>query len=196
MAEMRKPMTAYEGSIYQINSSRGGVPKLPMVSARVTREGIVGDYQNDTRNHGGPMRALCLYTLEQIKRLQAEGHSIFPGAAGENITLVGIPQALLVPGARLELGDEVIAELTSYTIPCSNLVDCFNDGDFTRIPARAASMRASCRKARFAGGIVCGCFRLRWPADLSRPKQRHWQTGGRAREFAQPRCVSRAHYSG
>lgn len=126
-------MTAYEGSIYQINSSRGGVPKLPMVSARVTREGIVGDYQNDTRNHGGPMRTLCLYTLDQIKRLQAEGHSIFPGAAGENITLVGIPQALLVPGARLELGDEVIAELTSYTIPCSNLVDCFNDGDFTRI---------------------------------------------------------------
>ena len=38
--------------------------------------------------HGGPERALCLFSLERILELQAEGHPIFPGAAGENITIL------------------------------------------------------------------------------------------------------------
>jgi MOSC domain-containing protein YiiM len=121
-----------QGRIYQINTSMGGVPKLPVSSAVVTSEGIQGDYHND-RNHGGPLAALCLYTLEQIKRLQSEGHPIYPGSVGENITLAGIEQATLVPGVRLLLGDAVEIELTSYTTPCKTIALSFADGDFTRI---------------------------------------------------------------
>ena len=120
------------GRIHQINTSMGGVPKLPVPSAVVTFEGIQGDYHND-RNHGGPLAALCLYSLEQIKHLQAEGHPIYPGSVGENITLAGIEQSALVPGARLLLGDAVEIELTSYTTPCKNITRSFADGDFTRI---------------------------------------------------------------
>ncbi|HLY31614.1 MAG TPA: MOSC domain-containing protein, partial [Ktedonobacterales bacterium] len=61
-----------------------------------------------------------------------EGHSIYPGAAGENITLSGIPLAALVPGVRLALGDEVIAEISGYAAPCDNIADFFIGG-FTRI---------------------------------------------------------------
>lgn len=86
-----------EGHILQINVSRGGVPKHPVEQAIVTSEGIVGDYQRDQRNHGGPMRALCLFTIEEIQRLQAEGHPITPGSSGENITLEGIDLAALTP---------------------------------------------------------------------------------------------------
>ena len=121
-----------QGRIHQVNISMGGVPKLPVSSAVVTSEGIQGDYHND-RNHGGPLAALCLYTLEQIERLQAEGHPIYPGSVGENITLAGIEQSALVPGARLLLGDAVEIELTSYTTPCKNITRSFADGDFTRI---------------------------------------------------------------
>lgn len=122
-----------QGSIYQINISRGGVPKLPVERAVVTDEGVRGDYHDDYRNHGGPLRALCLYTAEQIRRLQAEGHPIFPGSVGENITLEGIAQEALVPGARLRLGDEVEIEVTHYTTPCKTITASFSDGDFTRI---------------------------------------------------------------
>jgi len=122
-----------EGRIHQINTSRGGVPKTPIAAGIVTTYGIAGDYHNDVRNHGGPTAALCLYTLEQIQRLQAEGHPIFPGSAGENITLEGIPQSALVPGARLALGDAVLIELTHYTTPCKTITQSFSDGDFTRI---------------------------------------------------------------
>ena len=125
--------TAAEGRIHQINVSPGGVPKLPVASAAVTTYGLQGDYQRDQRNHGGPERALCLFTLEEIRLLQAEGHPIVPGSVGENLTLAGIPLDLLVPGARLTLGDSVEIEITAHTVPCNNIAGSFADGDFTRI---------------------------------------------------------------
>ncbi|MGO8946302.1 MAG: MOSC domain-containing protein [Ktedonobacterales bacterium] len=121
------------GRIYQINTSRGGVPKLPITEACVNRFGIESDYQNDQQNHGGPDRALCVYTLEQIKRLQSEGHPIVPGSVGENITLEGVELEELTPGTRLLLGAKVEIEFTSYAIPCKNISDSFSDGNFTRI---------------------------------------------------------------
>ncbi|HKV83212.1 MAG TPA: MOSC domain-containing protein [Ktedonobacterales bacterium] len=121
------------GRVHQINISQGGVPKFPVAEARVTEEGIVGDYHNDVRNHGGPQAALCLFTLEQIERLRAEGHPIAPGTTGENVTLAGIALERLTPGTRLWLGDQVEIEITHYTTPCKNITASFSDGDFTRI---------------------------------------------------------------
>jgi MOSC domain-containing protein YiiM len=121
------------GRIYQINTSRGGVPKTPVPGGEVSALGIQGDYHNDTQHHGGPQAALCLFSLEQIFKLQAEGHPIYPGSVGENITLEGVDLALLVPGARLTLGDEVLIEITSYTTPCNKNAGSFADGDFTRM---------------------------------------------------------------
>jgi MOSC domain-containing protein YiiM len=125
--------TAAEGRIVQVSLSRGGAPKLPVDVARVTSEGIVGDLHVDTQNHGGPLRALCLFTLEEIERLAGEGHPIFPGAAGENVTLSGIALESLTPGTRLALGDAVLIEVTQYTTPCKGIAEAFSDKDFTRI---------------------------------------------------------------
>lgn len=122
-----------QGRIYQINISRGGVPKLPVAVARVTEEGIDGDMHEDTQDHGGPMRALCLFTLEEIEQLVSEGHPIYPGATGENVTLSGLPLAELTPGTQVALGDEVLIEVTRYTTPCKSIKEAFNDADFTRI---------------------------------------------------------------
>jgi MOSC domain-containing protein YiiM len=122
-----------QGRIYQINISRGGVPKLPIAVARVTEEGIDGDMHEDTQDHGGPMRALCLFTLEEIEQLVSEGHPIYPGATGENVTLSGVPLAALTPGTQLALGDEILIEVTRYTTPCKTIKEAFNNADFTRI---------------------------------------------------------------
>lgn len=125
--------TGATGRIYQISSGRGGVPKIPMPKASINSLGIDGDFRNDQVNHGGPDRALCLYTLEQIQRLQREGHPIWPGSTGENITLEGVRLEDLTPGTLLRLGDEVEVEITSYAHPCQTITHSFNDGDFTRI---------------------------------------------------------------
>ena len=52
--------------IFQINSSNGGVPKLPVQGAKVTSLGLEGDDHNNKELHGGPDKAICLYSLELI----------------------------------------------------------------------------------------------------------------------------------
>lgn len=126
-------MPGSHGYIHQLNCSGGGVPKLPIEEAQLTLTGLVGDRQGHTRIHGGPQRALCLYSFEVIQALRAEGHPIYPGSAGENVTVAGLVWPELAPGHRLALGDEVIIELTSYVPPCRNIKGSFVDGKFKRI---------------------------------------------------------------
>ena len=64
------------GRVIQINISNGGVPKGAVREAHVTHLGLVGDYQWDTEHHGGPERAVTLYSLECILELQSERHPI------------------------------------------------------------------------------------------------------------------------
>lgn len=121
------------GRVFQINLSQGGVPKLPVAAARVTRDGIVGDRQKHTAFHGGPERAVSLFSLEVIERVRAEGHPIEPGSTGENVTVAGVDWTLLAPGSRLALGDEVVLEITGYAAPCGTIRASFADGRFKRI---------------------------------------------------------------
>lgn len=122
-----------KGRVVQINVSPGGVPKLPVASARVTLEGLEGDGHRDLEHHGGPERAVCLFSLEQIRALQAEGHPVTPGAMGENLTLEGVDWERVQPGAIVELGESVRIEITRYTSPCFNLKPSFVGGDFARV---------------------------------------------------------------
>ena len=119
--------------IFQINVSPGGVPKLAVREAEVTTDGLTGDAQADLEHHGGPDRALCLYSLERILALQAEGHPVFPGAAGENLTLSGLDWDDVVPGCRLRLGGEVVIEVVSYTAPCATIKAFFKETKANRI---------------------------------------------------------------
>jgi MOSC domain-containing protein YiiM len=121
------------GRIFQLNTSPGGVPKLPIREADVTELGISGDDHKFPDIHGGPERAVCLFSLERILELQSEGHPIFPGAVGENITVSGIDWNEVTPGKQLSLGDEVLVEITSYTSPCNSIPESFVDGEYQRI---------------------------------------------------------------
>ena len=109
------------------------MPKLAVREAVLTPEGLAGDRQRDLRYHGGRERALCLFALERVLELQAEGHPIFPGSTGENLTVVGLDWSALEPGVRLALGEEALVEVTSYTAPCKNIAASFARGDFKRI---------------------------------------------------------------
>jgi MOSC domain-containing protein YiiM len=124
------------GAVVSVNTSDGGVPKIPVMECRVTVNGLAGDRQRDRRFHGGPKRAVCLYSLEIIQSLQAEGHPIGIGSAGENLTVSGIDWSAMTPGRRVRVGP-VLLELTNYAHPCRNLVPCFSDGDFVRISQKA-----------------------------------------------------------
>ena len=121
------------GTIRSINLSQGGVPKKPVTDAQVTQYRIVGDAQNNTKHHGGPERAVCIYSAELIQALQREGHPIDIGTSGENVTVEGIDWELVIPGARMRCGEEVELEVASFTNPCKTIKASFIDGRFRRI---------------------------------------------------------------
>ncbi|HKX75666.1 MAG TPA: MOSC domain-containing protein, partial [Acidimicrobiia bacterium] len=84
-------------------------------------------------HHGGPDAALCLFSLEVIQEMQREGHPIFPGAAGENLTITGLDWSVVVPGSRWRLGEKVEIEVTKFTMPCQKNAGWFTDGEFMRM---------------------------------------------------------------
>ncbi len=119
--------------ILQINVSDGGTPKLPIPKAQITLDGLIGDRQRNLKYHGGPDRAVCLWSADIIQTLKNEGHPIQSGSAGENITITGLPWEELGPGTELQLGNTVRLVITDYAPPCRNIGKYFSDRCYSRI---------------------------------------------------------------
>src|SRR5205085_2538832 len=108
------------GRLLQINVSPGGMPKLPVLSATVTADGVAGDWQRNRKHHGGPDRAVCIFSQELYDELRDEGVETFQGQVGENFTTCGIDLRTLAPGMRLRVGEKCTIEITGVRIPCGN----------------------------------------------------------------------------
>lgn len=121
-----------QGRVHSINVSSGGVPKFLRGSARVSINGVEGDRQRDLRYHGGPDRAVSLYSLDLIEALQCEGHPITPGSIGENLTLAGLAWETVATGVSIEIG-AVVLEVTRPAAPCLKIAGSFLNGEFVRV---------------------------------------------------------------
>ena len=99
-----------------------GLPKRAVDRLTITQAGAEGDYNNyRTRQLGGdPAQAILLLTGEVLRQLNTEGWPVAPGDLGENITLDGIAERLLGPGARVRAGD-VTLEVSLPCAPCTEL---------------------------------------------------------------------------
>ena len=145
------------GRVFQINTSDGGVPKNGVREARVTQLGLAGDRQRDKVHHGGPDRAVTLFSLERILKLQTEGHPVYPGSIGENLTLVGVDWDALSEGARLRIGEEVLLELTRPASPCSNIAGSFAEEKISRVSQKKnPGWSRWCARTLQEGEIVVG----------------------------------------
>lgn len=120
------------GRLASINVSAGGVPKAPVAEASITAAGVAGDRQHDRRYHGGPDRAVSLYSLEAIEALRREGHPIGAGTAGENLTVSGLDWSAVAPGSEVRVGP-VRLRITAYASPCEKIAGSFAAGRSTRI---------------------------------------------------------------
>lgn len=125
-------MSGRVGRIVSINGSGGGVPKRPVLFSNVNSLGLEDD-RHISPDHGGPDRAICIYSLELIKALRAEGHPIDIGTAGENFTVEDLDWSLVEPGVFVTVGAEVRLEVTSFTTPCKTIAGSFREGKFSRI---------------------------------------------------------------
>ena len=109
------------------------MPKLPVESAVIDETGVAGDLQADTVHHGRPSQALCLFSLEVIEKMQAEGHPIAPGYAGENLTISGLDWGALGEGNQIRIGEKTVIEITGPATPCQKNSQWFLNGDILRM---------------------------------------------------------------
>lgn len=141
LRQVMEPQATETGSVQQISSSGGGVPKLAVTAARITGRGIDGDRQGNRTHHGRPWQALCRWSADVIDALAAEGHPIGYGSAGENLTLRGLAWASIRPGLRILVGSALV-ETTPYAIPCQKNAQWFSDRQFRRIAQEVAPGRS------------------------------------------------------
>lgn len=120
------------GRVAQVSISAGGVPKHAVERTTLRYGGVEGDRQRNLKYHGGPLRAVCLYSIGLIEALRGEGHCIAPGTIGENLSLTGVDWSSVSPGCWLTVGDAGL-RITSFADPCRTIAASFAGGRYTRI---------------------------------------------------------------
>jgi MOSC domain-containing protein YiiM len=131
------------GRVLHVAASwRGRVPKRSLRSAFVSRTGVLGDRQASPLvaswgGHGGLDKAVCLFDAGVMRSLSAAGHPISPGAIGEQLLIDGLPWAEVArPGALLQIGRDVLLEISEVTMPCGTIRGSFLNGNNAAVDER------------------------------------------------------------
>ncbi|MBV9849925.1 MAG: MOSC domain-containing protein [Armatimonadetes bacterium] len=99
--------------------------KQPVVGPRALGPtNLDGDAQGDTKNHGGPDKAVCCYPAEHYpswRELLGLDAASFPyGAFGENFTLVGLTEDQICIGDTFQVGTARV-QVSQPRMPCWKL---------------------------------------------------------------------------
>jgi MOSC domain-containing protein YiiM len=103
--------------ILSINISTGGIPKRPVASACVHKDGLEGDGHNHDK-HNNPVQAVCLQDMEKLEEFNKQGYCLKSGATGENLTLRHLNVNGLPLGTILKFSGGVVLELSKVRKPC------------------------------------------------------------------------------
>jgi MOSC domain-containing protein YiiM len=87
---------------------------------RITRLGLHGDHQGDTRHHGGPEKALHHYPRDHYPAWAADGVAADAPAFGENISTLGMTEADICIGDVYRLGTALL-QVSQGRQPCWRL---------------------------------------------------------------------------
>ncbi|HAL49673.1 MAG: sulfurase [Chloroflexi bacterium] len=119
---------ADQGRVISISmSATGGIPKYTQESIAVGAEGVEGDHHagpiNKHKKTGDPEpnhRQVTVVSEEVVQDLNARlGIDIKPGDLAENVLVGGLGDLTqFEAGDRLELGGDVVLEVTGHNRPC------------------------------------------------------------------------------
>ncbi len=109
-----------QGTIVQVNTSLGGLPKRPISEGLITPMGIEGDRHAHPDIHGGERKAILIIASEIIDGLVAQGYPVFYGALGENLTTRGLTIRDIRIGDQIRAGGAWL-EITQPRGPCLQL---------------------------------------------------------------------------
>lgn len=98
-----------------------GGDKLPVASAELHTLGFAGDGQADTVNHGGPDKAVCVYSFDHYAHWeQTLGRALQLGAFSENLTISELSEAAACIGDIFRAG-EALVQVSQPRMPCAKL---------------------------------------------------------------------------
>lgn len=144
------PMRTQSGKVVAVCLSNGGIPKRIVAAADVSAEGLVGDGHAHAK-HIRPERAISLFDMEILAQLRREGFALYPGAIGENLTVVGLNVQRLPPGTVLEIGNLII-RLEEPRRPCY-VLDSIHPSLKDVIVGRCGYMASVVQNGRIEAGM-------------------------------------------
>ncbi len=109
-----------------LQSANGGefssaICKQTAKEAFLSVDGFQGDGIADTKHHGGPDRAVCIYPSEHYDLWEMEFSCMLPTSTfGENLTVDGMLEKDICIGDMFTVGDAVI-QVTQGRVPCSTI---------------------------------------------------------------------------
>lgn len=118
------------GKVQEFNQSiKTGLLKSPINENElilVSNTNIIGDEQADLINHGGPDKAICVYSYDHYSYWEeALKHPLPLGAFGENFTVYGFTEKDVLIGDVFQIG-EAIVQVSQPRQPCYKLAKRFN----------------------------------------------------------------------
>ncbi|WP_088006686.1 MOSC domain-containing protein [Indiicoccus explosivorum] len=98
-----------------------GIFKLPAEEAMLRKEGFDGDGVANTKAHGGPDRAVCVYGIEHYRQWNREYRTRLSEASfGENLLVENMEEENVHIGDIFRVGEAAI-QITQGRIPCSTI---------------------------------------------------------------------------
>ena len=98
-----------------------GGAKKPVPRATLRPQGFEGDGQADRRHHGGPDKAVCLYSFDHYPYWAEKlGREMAPGSFSENLTVSGIRETEVCVGDVFRAGEATV-QVSMPRTPCSKL---------------------------------------------------------------------------
>lgn len=97
------------------------IAKQSSSGAFLSVDGFIGDGIADTKHHGGPDRAVCIYSQEHYSLWEKEFDCLLPSATfGENLTVEGMLEQDVCIGDVFRVGEALI-QVTQGRVPCSTI---------------------------------------------------------------------------
>ena len=108
-------------------STAGHKQPVPLAMLRFTN--LDGDRQADLKNHGGPDKAVCVYSFAHYPDWESVlGRKLAPGAFSENFTIAGLRESEVCIGDTFRAG-EALVQISQPRKPCHKLAGRHNRKD-------------------------------------------------------------------
>lgn len=111
----------------------GIVKRRASTPIRLTKNGFDGDGVGDAKHHGGPDKAVCVYSREHYEYWERTLCTKLPSAAfGENLTVSGLQETDVCIGDVFRIGTALV-QVSQPRQPCKTLAARFGRSDMVKL---------------------------------------------------------------